>query len=57
MTASSHRLEVPRVARIGSISLFFWALLAAFIWEWILIYIWLYVGPQEMNAKCRKLSN
>jgi hypothetical protein len=34
MNLSSHRLEVPRVARIGSISLFLWALLAAVIWEW-----------------------
>jgi hypothetical protein len=32
---SDHRLEVPRVARIGSISLFLWALLAAVLWQWI----------------------
>lgn len=31
------RLAVPRVARIGSISLFLWALLAAFIWEWMFL--------------------
>jgi hypothetical protein len=37
MTTSSHRLEVPRVARIGSVSLFLWALLAAFIWEWMFL--------------------
>jgi hypothetical protein len=37
MNSSSHRLEVPRVARIGSISLFLWALLAAVIWEWMFL--------------------
>lgn len=37
MNISSHRLAVPRVARIGSISLFLWALLAAFMWEWMFL--------------------
>jgi mannose/fructose/N-acetylgalactosamine-specific phosphotransferase system component IID len=37
MNISSHRLEVPRVARIGSISLFLWALLAAVLWRWIFL--------------------
>jgi hypothetical protein len=37
MNSSSHRLEVPRVARIGSISLFLWALLAALLWQWMFL--------------------
>jgi len=37
MNMSYYRLEVPRVARIGSISLFLWALLAAVLWQWIFL--------------------
>nr|CAD7404085.1 unnamed protein product [Timema poppensis] len=32
--ACIQRLELPRVARIGSVSLFLWALLAALLWGW-----------------------
>nr|CAD7256589.1 unnamed protein product [Timema shepardi] len=32
--ACIQRLELPRVARIGSVSLFLWALMAALLWGW-----------------------